>query len=585
MKKYGMFFLLWYLIFFSKKVWATDREAHRLYTIFPLSNDLPSQDIYLGPSIDIYTYFSERLQRHKITRKIPSFIFKDLHKDSISTQSSNLGSLLESYQHWKIYEWRVMPQPLFNIDTNTWWAIFARIGNFFLSTKKSTIQKYIQEDTVDPIALQQMVYTLEKLPYIQKVNLEGQEVSEKQVSFFLKTQDRFPLVIEDFMVSKKKWGLIINNFHVLGLGHIWRNEFFYVRGKPLHQVMHYQVPNIGQHICLQYKYNHTEKRKKKKIKCIHAHIMRPYLWGLKINFDNKIPYQNMEKSFWLGRHFFQTPFEDTTLSLTGKVSHHAPHWKNTMRAYVLSLNSIGLWKQKKHHLYQLKCFGQKDQLSTGYQINFFTGYKKHMMKNQQDAVYFGSHLMKGFYQEEVGYLLAKAYAGSFLRNFFFDEFIHGFLKYMSPLLRWTQYATRLFTIVEYQRGFYFRDNLLFHISDDKFYKRMPYSHIVGTQYFHMGLEMVLFSRYNLIGFKIVPFLNLKNIFINHVDKNYLFSFANCYPAFTLGFRLYNDRLKLKSLVLSFVYDPKHLDYAFSGGSVKFFADKKFMIKEPKIKKK
>ncbi len=559
-----------------------------LYTFaYPQYTNLPpkkiNKNIYIGPKIDILEYLAQKMEKTALTKKLSGLIFqKNPPKNKIPFLLKDTDSFWQ-HQDKNINTYIFQINPFFVQKKNNFLSILPRIGNLIFTSKKSTIKKYFQQKTV---TTKELIISLDKiyqLPYIKKATVNIKTVDKKNVDLYVNTVDKLPIKISKIDISQSKWGMEMNYNNVLGLGHQWKNYFLHEKQTGNNYILSYDIPNIfNTAVDIRYKYNNTQKRKKKKLKLLRQYPYCHYIGGIKINFDNNIFTQALEKNIWIGKNFFPQPFKKNILSFSTKISYYSPYlWYQNPKSYLFLLNSIGFWKKQKKDL--IKYFGKKELQTLGHQVKFLCGYK---IYDKQNSIYFGGNIMQSVYIKNIGYVLYKIYLGSFLqKNTMKNSFIHILHKYFSSHIKIQHQKLRFLSLFEYKLGLKNTNNLLFLISKDKFYKKYGFIDVKGTKYFNVGIEAILFMYYNFVGFKIEPFGRIKNIFINHKNKQYLIIKENYYPSFEFGLRIYNNKLKFRTFEFSFALYPTIHKYHIQISSVKPIKGKKFLISEPKIQKK
>lgn len=166
--------------------------------------------------------------------------------------------------------------------------------------------------------------------------------------------------------------------------------------------------------------------------------------------------------------------------------------------------------------------------------------------------YMGVHVAAAKYIDKFGYLTGNVISGGFYRK---GQVSQGQfetnLYYHTPLLTINRYKYRQFIWIRYRKALTKDVERTFNFEGT--IRNLDQEYIYGNSDLLIKTEMILFSPWYYYGFRFAPFLFADLGWISYGSD--AFSGGSHYSALGLGFRIRNESLAFKNIIISFGYLP------------------------------
>ncbi|GAB3887109.1 hypothetical protein GCM10028825_17550 [Spirosoma agri] len=245
-----------------------------------------------------------------------------------------------------------------------------------------------------------------------------------------------------------------------------------------------------------------------------------------------------------------------------------------------TLFSIGYSRRKYVRDVLIYGFGRTEDVPVGEALSIVAGYDNAELGPRK---YGGINFSQGKYLNKSGYLYALASVGGYIRN---QQIEQGVLSleanYFSPLMRSKWGYMRHFFNTRYTAGIDRFDNEYVTLSSSSGSGintdgiGINNDALRGTNRWLINYENILFSKLNLVGFR-VAFITFANLgLVSFPDRPLLK--GPIYQGYGIGFRLRNENLTFNSFQIRLAYYPNipnnsyPFRYAFEGIPVLRFRD-------------
>lgn len=568
----------------------------------------------------LYTNIKTRMYKSKIGKKLYGVLFRDVYNSNTKSQISNIEE-----NSFKEFEGRVVRSiaiKRLNVfgtsvyDTSrTAKNTFERFANkLHISTRESVIRNsfllFEVGDIVNPQKLKDNERLLRQQPFLHdaRINVDPDPDRPNFVDILIVTQDTWSLTPLVDYSSRRNFGLTFDHNNFNGMAHQIRGGFHY-NGLALRQKTEvfgkYTIPYIKKSLVTA----QAELQYLEPIRSIGVKVFRPFLTPnikyagaseLSLNhltlFDKPrgkdstfyFPVNYYLADIWLGRSF-KIFFGSEKLRETSRfiLAARARNIHYTNRPE-LSIDTNQTYQNRKTYLFSLGFsnrsyqrdvliygFGRTEDVPMGYLAAMVGGFEKAELGKRN---YIGLRLAHGGYLPQAkGYAYALINVGSFLKNKLPEQGVASFEgNYYSPLIAWKTAKIRQFFTFNYTAGLR-RFNTVqerLDISNEGI-RGVRSDSLKGVRKLVFNFETVLFSRANIGGFRIAPYLFADIGMINFGEKS--FFKGPIYNGFGLGFRLRNENLTFNTFQIRFGIYPNipninSFRFAFGGEQKLSFRD-------------
>jgi hypothetical protein len=546
----------------------------------------------------LYTKIKTKLYKNKLGRKVYDVFFKDVYNSNAKSQISKIeeNPFIE-YDSKIIRSIRVKRLNVFGTsvyDTlRTTKNSFEKLANsLHISTKENVIRnsflQFAEGDLLQPTILLNNERLLRQQPFLHdaRIYVEQDSLKHNFVDILIVTQDTWSLTPLVEYTSKKKFGLTLDHNNFRGKAHYMMSGFRYNElafKQKMELFGRYSIPYIKKSlITAQADLQYLEP-----IRSLGVKVFRPFLTPnikyagaaeLSVNhqtiFDKPrgkdstfyYPVNYTLADIWLGRAF--TLFfggeklkESSRIILAARArkltyttrpeltSNNNQTYQNR-RTYLFSLGFSNRSYQRDVLIYG---FGRTEDVPVGYLASLVAGFE-HAELGRRD--YIGVKMAHGGYlKNNLGYGYALVNVGSFLKNKAPEQGVVSFEgNYFSHLKNFKTSKIRQFATFNYTAGLK-RFNTVeerLDISNEGI-RGVRSDSLKGVRKLVFNFETILFSRANIAGFRIAPYLFADIGMVNFGDKSF-FS-GPIYNGFGLGFRLRNENLTFNTFQIRFGIYP------------------------------
>ncbi|UCE02788.1 MAG: hypothetical protein JSW67_00860 [Candidatus Latescibacterota bacterium] len=449
-----------------------------------------------------------------------------------------------------------------------------------VDTRTRMIRKYLlmrEGDLLDPFVLADSERLLRSTPFILDARIEVLPVPgvADTVDVLVITRDRFSIGVDMKVHTSKRYRLNLKERNFMGFGH--QIEFQFDVDLEADQrvglVAGYVVDNLGgSWVNGEYRYFDNPFEKTARVLFSRQRVAPQirYIGALELaNLELKangtlLESQTWDRTdVWLGRSFPLGANPGGGLSRTALTPavrvewidfHQRPLATASMNRGFLDrvswLASLSLNQSRFRKSRLIRGYGRTEDIPYGFLFGATAGWVDGEL---EDRFYADTRLRVGSYTDGFGYFTASVGVGSFWRAERWEDVVASFrAEYFSPLAVLGRYRFRQFAAIRGTHGFRRRESnegiALEGINNPIAVTAQPER---GTQRLVMGLESVLFTPYNLWGFKFAPFgflatATLGNNFEDVARGSYTSSVG-------FGLRFHNERL---------IFDPFELRFGF-----------------------
>jgi hypothetical protein len=574
----------------------------------------------------MYSKIKTRMYKSKIGKKVYGVFFKDVYNSNTKSQISQI-----EVNPFKEYEGKVIKSitiKRLNVfgtsvyDTaRTAKNSFEKLANsLHQSTKERVIRNsfllFEQGDIVNPNVLKDNERLLRQQPFLHdaRIFVESDSLKPNLVDVLIVTQDTWSLTPVIEFSGKDKFGLTLNHNNFNGLAHQistgfrhndlalkQKNELF---GK-------YTIPYIKKSLVTA----QAEIQYLEPIRSLGMKVFRPFLTPnvkyagaaeLSINhqtiFDKPrgidstffFPVNYNLSDIWLGRAF-PLFFGDEKLkersriilALRGRKITYTTRPELTKdinqtyqnrRTYLLSLGFSNRSYQRDVLIYG---FGRTEDVPVGYLAAVVGGTEDAELGKRG---YAGVKLAHGGYlKNNMGYAYALVNMGGFLKNKLHEQGVVSFEgNYFSHLINFKTSKIRQFVTFNYTAGLNRFKTVEERLDlSNEGIRGVRSDSLKGVRKLVFNFETVLFSRANIAGFRIAPYLFADLGMVNFGEKS--FFKGPIYNGFGFGFRLRNENLTFNTFQIRFgIYPniPNINAFRFAFGGEQKLAFRDFDISAP-----
>jgi hypothetical protein len=447
---------------------------------------------------------------------------------------------------------------------------FYRAGNsIHTDTREGKIRSYLlfnKGDPLDPNELADSERILRDTPFIQDARVAVVPIPgvEDSVDVLVLTRDVWSIGVTASINSKSNYKFKVFDRNLFGFGHSLENEFDIdsKRIQTLDYKLTYSISNMyGTFIDGLVQYRNTHVDETALVSFARGFISPQIRYAgavsvsaSKLKDDLNIVTQTFDRQdMWIGRSFELGrkrggPHSRRTFVIAGRTTRTdfrkhpvvGPD-DRTFTDRTLYLWSLSLAKNNFNKGRLIFGFGTTEDVPYGYLIDFTAGYE--LAKGARDREYTGVGLRAGGYLGKLGYFIGNVQAGSFfLRQLNVETVIDARAGYFTNLIPLRRFALRQFVAVRYIVGT--RKNEQIKLDDEAGIRGLEDVGLLGSERLVAGLQTVLFTPWNWLGFKTAVFAEADVGAIG--PQRATIHNQRFYSGFGLGVRIDNERL---------VFDP------------------------------
>jgi hypothetical protein len=540
----------------------------------------------------LYSNIKIRLSKTKLGKKVYGVLFRDVYNSNTKSQISTIeeNPFLE-YDGKVIRNIDIKRLNVFGTsvyDTNRIAkSRFEKFSNsLHISTKESVIRNsfllFERGDIVNPAILKDNERLLRQQPFLHdaRIYVEADSLKPNFVDILIVTQDTWSLTPIISFSSKNKYGLTLDHNNFGGLAHQINGGFKYdanAKKQKRELFGKYTIPYIKKSlITAQAEILYLEPIRSASIK-----VFRPFLTPsvkyagaaeASMNFQTVFdkprgkdstffyPVNYTFGDIWLGRAFpilfgdkqlkerariiLAARASKITFNTRPKLTNDTNQTYQNRRTYLFSLGFSDRAYQRDVLIYG---FGRTEDVPVGYLGAIVGGFEDAELGNRN---YIGLKLAHGrYFKNNIGYGYCLVNIGSYLKKNKAEQGIISFEgNYFSSLFNLKTAKIRQFATFNYTKGLR-RFNTVEERIDlsNEGIRGVRSDSLKGVKKLVFNFETVLFSRANIAGFRIAPYIFADIGMVNFGEKALLN--GPIYQGFGFGFRLRNENLTFNTIQL------------------------------------
>jgi hypothetical protein len=572
-----------------------------------------------------YTRLKTRMYKGRVTRQLYDFLFRDVYNSRPSGEINEI-----EVNPFQTYEGRIIGKIYIKLmgvfgysvyDTTraptTW---LDKVGNkLHRNTRERVIRDsyllFEEGDPVNPIQLRDNERILRNVGIFLDVRIvvAPRPGSRQFVDVYIITQDIWSLLPDGGFSGFNNFQIALDQRNFRGLGHQLLNRVNYnanAEGQKTEYQGRYLIPYIKKTFLT----GQADISLLRFTKFVSVKVFRPFLnpdtkWAGQVELGRywltnqiitrqdsliRFPLNYYYSDLWLGRSFpspfrVRNPDDRARIVLAGRVT--AYEYTNrpevtadTNQLYQnrrTSLFSIGYSQRRYVRDVLIYGFGRTEDVPYGTLFSVVGGFEQAELG---ERTYLGLNYARGQYLRKWGYLYGLLNVGSYFGRGGREQSVLNLeTSYFSPLRRLTLGQMRHFFNTRLTVGSDRFTNEYVNLNDNNTFGAGT-DLLIGTKRLVVNYENVLFSRVNLIGFR-VAFITFVNVGLVSFPERSLLA-GPLYQGYGIGFRLRNENLTFNSVQVRVAWYPNlpnnsaPFRYFFEGVPVLRFRD--FDINSPLI---
>lgn len=481
----------------------------------------------------------------------------------------------------------------------------SRVGNdVHIKSKEFAIRNlllFTEGDLLDTLKITESKRLMRSQNFIRSVqiNVRRPTVVHDSVNVTVRILDSWSLIPKG-SISTSRMKAVLEERNFLGFGHTFNNRFdrHFDEGISAYS-FEYEIPTIkNTYINTRVNYQESLGRELRKSISIDRGFISPLTkWAGGVYLDEQFKLDSLpdiqnnftNQSFkfntidlWLGRAFKifdgKTQMERTTNLITSIRFAHA-NYKN---APTEDFDQINYFSKEHFYLGRLGIASRQfvedeyifrdgivEDVPIGFEASITSGLQR---KNKMNRPYIGADIAVGDYFNWGYYNLSAEY-GTFLNDGKTEQSALAFeMNYFTELINLgSKWKLRQFVKPQFLLGFNRLNTIADRINLNENYISYGYdrnefqassrggiqgfdSDIVGTKKAVLSLQTQFYSPWNIIGFRLNPFINITSGIIGNEEKKLWDS--KIYSSLGLGFIIRNDYLVFSTFQLSFSFFPE-----------------------------
>ncbi|MFA6403509.1 MAG: hypothetical protein WCX31_18090 [Salinivirgaceae bacterium] len=575
------------------------------FVLLLTKNDAWAQEIRASKdSTDIYKNIQTYSKKNKFTKLIYSSIFRPIEKIKLSKPGEKKAYKKLIKKSYHAYEGKTIRE--INITTLDPFKYSitdtsAQPHNFLVKTGNSLHLKTLHV-TIRNLLLIRQNQSFDSLLVKESERLVRSQSYIRDVSFTFSVTAPNSDSVDIFIRELDRWSMTpyasVSNSHTLvrftdknfgGFGHTAKTDFsWYYGNSNLAYGVNYYIPNIlNTYINSTVNYSSDEYGN-----YLHSFAVdRPFFsplarWaaGIKISkqFQNglnltgaspddfqKVTFNTQD--YWAGQAFqiFKGNSEysrSTNLIIAGRFLRvryldkpiEFNGIQNTFSNENFMLTSIGISSRKYVQDKYIFNFGTTEDVPIGRAYSLTGGYQ---IKNERGRNYLGARISHGYYYS-WGYLSSTFEFGTFFNTKNAEQGVFkSHINFFTGLTELGKWRIRQFIKQEISFGSNSFRNDSLTLNDGFGLSGFTSSTLSGTRRLIMTLQTQFYAPWNIIGFRIGPFVNYSFGFIGGSPAQ--FNSRQLYSQIGVGILIKNDNLVFNTFQLSFSYYPVMPDNGYN----------------------
>jgi len=568
-------------------------------------------------STEVYKKIEAYSKRSKFTSAIHKLIFRATNEKSKKERKKvaiqNYGSFHEKPIRNIIIE-TMDPFGYSVDDTNkkphNW---LEKTGNHLhLKSKDFAIRNLLlfkQSTLLDTFKISESKRLLRSQNFIRSVRIDVNETETDSVDITVRVLDSWSLIPKG-SISTSRMSIGLNERNFLGSGHEFNNRFIQrFDDNNTAQSFEYVIPTIkNTYINTRLIYEESLEGDLKRSLSIDRGFISPLTrWAGGIYLDKQVKldslpdfqnnFQNktfkfQTQDFWIGHAFNilgNSSLEERTTKLITSVRFANVTYKESPE---IAFDSINYFSKEQFYLGTIGLASRQfiednfifrdgiiEDVPIGFAISFTPGYQ---IKNDVNRYYIGGHMAFADYFK-WGYINGNLGYGTFINGNKKEQTVLSMeVNYFTNLISLgNNWKMRQFIKPQILLGYNRKNTIADRLSLNENYYAYGYdrnefirdtrtgipgfnANMYGTQKAVLSFQTQFYSPWNILGFRLNPYLNITGGILGD-DNNSLFH-SKLYSAIGVGFIIRNDYLVFSSFQLSLSYYPVTLNV--NGGAFK-----------------
>ncbi|MBO0929438.1 hypothetical protein [Fibrella aquatilis] len=573
----------------------------------------------------LYTSLKRRMYKHRLTHQLYDLLFRDVYNSQVTGEVAQIevnpfvpfrGRIIG-----KIYIQRLGVFGASVYDTTRKAANWLeRTGNkLHINTRESVIRRsyllFGEGDAVDPTVLRDNERLLRRIGIFldARILVIPRPGSKQFVDVYVVTQDVWSLLPDGGVGGLNSFQLALDQRNFRGLGQQLVNRINYDGNDP-YQKLEYLGRYVNPYIGKTFLTGQIDLQLLRFQKLLSAKLFRPFInpdtkWAGQVELgqywlQNRVlirpdslvqfPLNYFYFDTWVGRSFpspfrLRNPEDRARIVLAARLSTYNYGRRPEVRADTnqlyqdrrTTLFSIGYTQRRYVRDVLIYGFGRTEDVPYGSTISLVGGFERAELG---ERVYTGINLSRGQYVRKLGYLYGFMSLGTYFGQTGRQQAIFSLISnYFSPLHKTGWGQMRHFFNTNITLGSDRFNNEYVYLNGDRSFG-VNSDALIGTKRLLINYENLLFSRINVLGFR-VAFITFANLGMVSFPPNSLLS-GPLYQGYGIGFRLRNEHLTFNSIQIRLAYYPNLPDNAtpfrttFEGVPVLRFRD--FDINSPQV---
>jgi len=549
-----------------------------------------------------YSGLKRRMYKHRLTRQLYDAVFHDVYN---SQQSTGEVSTIE-VNPFKDFEGRVIGdiyirrlgvfgQSVYDTlrQSDNW---LERTANrLHVNTRERVIRRYLlfrEGDALNSTTLRDNERLLRTTTIFHdaRILVVPRTGSRQFVDVYVITQDVWSLEPNGGVGSLTQFNIGFDQRNVRGLGHQLFAQFAYTGTDPRQQAEYqsrYTIPFIGKtFVTAQAEFLYLRDLKQGAVRLYRPFITpdTKYAGSIELTHtqinsrvvmrDDSVEYIPLRYNYsdvWFGRSF-RLFFSEGDSSARGRArlilavrnTNYQYLWRplvtnDSNQLYQNSrttLFSVGFSRRKYIRDVLIYGFGRTEDVPVGRTVSVIYGFDNAELGRR---TYVGLNYSQGSYIKNIGYLYGLASIGGYVRSATVQQGVLSFeSNYFSPLIPTGWGNMRQFINARYTTGINRFNNEYVSLSSSGSGINtdgigINNDALRGTRRLVLNIENILFSKLNVVGFRIA-FITFANLGMASFPDRPLLQ-STLYQGYGIGFRLRNENLTFNSFQIRLSYYP------------------------------
>ncbi|MBN2275904.1 MAG: hypothetical protein JXK95_16365 [Bacteroidales bacterium] len=563
-----------------------------------------------------------KAENKRFTRELYNALFTDTTKKE-QTRKVLEPEIFQSYENKIIRSITIKHLDVFgpSIEDTTIEAtsFLKRIGNdLHIETRERIIKNSLmfnEGEKLNPFFLFENERLLRELPYINDARflIGNGSARDDSVDVVLLIKDLWPFGFGAELSDLQQGNVSLWHTNFLGLGHQLEAKLFWhtAKDKLLGNSIIYRIANLnGSYITGSLYYVDRWNLETYRLDLFRNFMASDINWAGAVSLEKtkttqsvalrdttleEVQLEYLDHDFWLGYLFSPgtrngNQHTKTNFFIAGRIWHNdfsvSPETRENylyqFQDKTRLLFSLGFSKQGFYRSNLIYSFGQTEDVPFGYLVKVTGGFEQGQYKYRP---YAGISASAGFNIDHLGYLYSLCELGSFFHDKSTQQGVFRIMiKYFTDLQSVNRFKFRQFITAEYTRGINRDADEFVSLENRHGITGLGSRYLRGNEKKLLKLESVVFTPYQLFGFRFVgfAFADLGIIRGSSFDEsnNKLFS------GIGIGLRIRNERLVFNTLQLKltwYVSQPEESVYQYfiASGEPRFVL-KNFYMEKPEI---